>query len=231
MNKINEVGVRLLEYKDELLKDYPKIVKDSLLLSLEQMLSDKVIDLTTYEIIKNTAESKDGFTSYLLTRKEFTKTYEELFEEYEVLRNDLDEELRMHELFDLRTETIVEKDSIYILKTFLIDENFVMDYFGVQEIDLIKLMKRKGFVENFVALRLTKILNDIVNKTKYGTSLLNYDSSLVYFNENYNGYNIDLIMEVKISDIPILEKKNMILAEIKNTKALSEEIYRNKMQI
>lgn len=229
MKKINENGIKLLEYKEELMKDYPKIVRDSLILALEQMMAENIIDLVTYQTIKNTNESKDSFISYLLTKKEFTKTYEELFEEYEVFRIELDEELKMHDLFDLLTETVVEKDSIYVIKKFTIDESFVMDYFGVDEADLIRIMKRRGFVEKFTALRLTKVLKDIINESKKEISILNIDNSLAYFNEDNNGYNIDLIMGIQIDDLLKLDSKTVILGEIKEITVLADKIYKSKM--
>lgn len=231
MKKINEIGIKLLEYKDELTKDYPKIVRESLVFSLEQMLNNKIIDLTTYEIIKDIKENRDSFMSYLLTKDEFVKTYEELFEEYEVFRKELDEELKNHELFDLKTKTVVEKDVIYILKTFSIDEDFVMNYFGVEKNDLSKLMKGKGFVEKFVVLRLTKVLKDIIDMSNYNISVLCLDNSLVYFNEESNEYNIDLIMKIKIEDISVSDKKKKIIIEIKDVKTLAENIYKDKVKI
>lgn len=231
MQKINEVGIKLLEYKEELIKEYPKIVKDALVFSLEQMLNNKVIDLTTYEIIKNESESKDSFKSYLLTKEEFVKTYEELFREYEILRKELNEELITHELLDLKTETIVEKDVIRVLKTFLVDEKFIIDYFGVQETDLIKLMGRKGFVEKFTALRLVKILKDIIREVQNKLFMLKVDNSLVYFNEKNIGYNIDLIIDIDVDDISVLESKDKIITGIKEVNLLAENTYGDKMKI
>lgn len=229
LKKINETGIRLLEYKEELMKDYPQIVRDSLLLSLEQMVSDKVIDLNTYQVMKSTSENKESFVSYLLTKKEYIKSYDELFKEYDVYREELSEELKMQELHDLTTETIVEKDSIYVAKTFTLDEKFVMDYFGVEEKDLIKLMKRRGFMEKFATLRLTKVMSDIIKKGKSIISLIKLDSSLAYFNDSEDGFNIDFIMEISVDDLPILDKKTKIIAEIKDMKSLAENTYKNKM--
>lgn len=213
------------------MKDYPEIVRDSLILSLEQLLDNKIIDLTTYELMKDRKEDRHSFEDYLLTKKDFTKTEKELFEEYEVFRNELDEELKEHELYDLKTETIVKEDSIYVLKTFLADEEFVMDYFGVEELDLIKLMRRKEFIEKFAVLRFTKILKDIIDKVSYKISILEVDNSLVYFNETYNGYGIDLIMKASISDVSVLDKRNKIIVEIKDINEIAGEIFKQKALI
>lgn len=229
INKINNVGLQLLEYKEELLKDYPKIVRDALILSLEQMAEQKIIDIDTFETIKNTDESVDLFLAYLLTKKEFTKSYKELFKEYEEIREELNKDLELQNLFDLKTETIVEKDVICILKTFSINESFVMEFFGVEEKDLIKLMKRRGFVEKFAALRLTKVLTDIIKEGKINTTMIKLDNSLAYFNENGDGYNIDLIMEASVNDLIAIDKKKRIISEVKTIRKLADKTYKEKM--
>lgn len=228
MKKINEVGIKLIEYKDELTKNYPKIVTDSLFYSLEQMVDNQVIDLGTYEIIRNSQESKEDFLDYLLSNEKYIKSYEELFAEYDITRRELDEELKMHDLFTLKTETKVETDSILVLKTFSIDEQFVADYFGVDEEEIVKLMKRKGFIEKYTALRLIKVLKDIINQGKRSFSLIKLDHSLAYFAENGDGYNIDLIIEIPIDNLLVLEKKNAVLVEIKEVNGLADRIYRTK---
>lgn len=229
MRKINAVGMKLIEYKKELVKNYPKIVIDSLMLSIEKMVDNGEVDLETYKRIENKDEDIDNFISFLLTKKQYIKTFEELFQEYEVFRKEIAEELEMHGLLDLSTETVVEKDVIYITKTFSINENFVMEYFGVEEKDLISLMKRRGFVEQFVALRLSKILKDIKKEAEVYASLIKIDNSLAYFNEEKSGYNIDLIMVLPIDDLYDLENKTKVIVEIKEINALAEKKYNSKM--
>lgn len=229
MRKINAIGMKLIEYKKELVKDYPQIVIDSLMLAIEKMVDNGEVDLETYKRIENKDEDIDNFISFLLTKEQYRKTFEELFQEYEVFRKEIAEELEMHGLLGLSTETVVEKDVIYITKTFSINENFVMEYFGVEEKDLISLMKRRGFVEQFVALRLTKILRDIKKEAEVYISLIQIDHSLAYFNEEKSGYNIDLIMIISIDDLCSLENKTKIIAEIKDINALADKKYNNKM--
>lgn len=229
MRKINAIGMKLIEYKKELVKNYPKIVIDSLMLSIEKMVDNGEVDLETYKRIENKDEDIDNFISFLLTKKQYRKTFEELFQEYEVFRKEIAEELEMHGLLDLSTETVVEKDVIYITKTFSINENFVMEYFGVEEKDLITLMKRRGFVEQFVALRLSKILKDIKKEAEVYASLIKIDNSLAYFNEEKSGYNIDLIMVLPIDDLYDLENKTKVIVEIKEINALAEKKYNSKM--
>jgi len=228
--KLNEVGLKLIEYKKELEKNYPKIIKDSLLLSLEQMADNKIIDLSTYELIKSEDENMDTFTSFLLTQNKYTKTNKELFSEYETLRKNLEEELDiMHEVNDLNTVTVVEKDLIQVIKTFSIDKDFIINYFGITEQEFPKLTKKKGFMDQFVALRLTKILKDIINQNQKILSLLRLKNSLTYFNEAEEKYSIDLIMEILVDDIFKEENKEKIISEIKETRTLSGKIYNSKM--
>lgn len=230
IKKLNNVGLKLIEYKDELSKDYSPIVRDALLNSLEQMVESGIIDIGIYEAIKNNNEGKDDFILKLMNSDKYIKSHEELLEEYEVIRKEIGEELVMHDLSDLTTGILVEEDSITILKTFVIDGNFVMDYFGVDEVDLDKLMKRKGFVEKFTALRLVKITNDIISRMKNKNKFISLDHSMAYFDEDGDGYKIDLIMKVIISDLLVLDKKNIIISEIKETTNFATKIYNSKIK-
>lgn len=229
MRKINDIGMKLLEYKQELLKDYPEIVIDSLMLAVEKMVNDGKVDLETYKRIEDKTEDTDRFVSFLLSKEQYRKTFEELFKEYEVLRKELAEELEMHDLLGLNTETVVEQDAICVIKTFSIDEKFVMEYFGVEEKDLITLMKKRGFIEQFVALRLAKILKDIKKEVEVYASLITIDSSLAYFNEEKSGYSIDLIMVIPVDILCNIDTKNRVIVEIKDINTLADKKYNSKM--
>lgn len=228
MNRINEMGMQLLQYKGELQKDYPKIVRDSLLLALEQMVENKAMDLDTFNIIENKELNAEDFREYLLTKPTFSKTKEEIFDEFEIVRKILVEKLEENELNDLLTESIPERDIISVSKKFSIGEQFTMDYFGVDEKDLLKLMKRRGFIEKFAVLRLTTIFKDIIDKIPSYLDLFKTDMSLVYFDKDKEGYNIDLIFEIKIEHIENTEVTSDIIEKIKDIKLKAKDMYDEK---
>jgi hypothetical protein len=228
MNRINQKGMELIQYKIELSKDYPEIVKNSLILALEQMLENEVIDLDTYMNIKDETFSLESFEKYLLTKPSFLKTEEEIFQEFEALRKILDDKLDELEVEGLKTESIIDKDVILVTRKFCIDEDFTLRYFGVEEKDLLKLMKRRGFVEKFAVLRLTAIFRQFMEKVTYPKELFDIDVSLVYFDKDENGYSIDFTFEVNIEDIENQEKLDKICEAIKAIKQEVEEFYQKR---
>lgn len=228
LNRINEKGVQLIQYKEELLKDYPQIVRDSLVLALQQMVENGAVDLDTFNIMVDKSMKVDAFREYLLTKPNFSKTKEEIFQEFEVIRENLVKKLEASEMSDMFTESIPEKDIIMISKKFCIGEAFTMKYFGVEEKDLLKLMKRRGFVEKFAVLRLTAIFNDVMKRIPLYEHLFKTDVSLVYFDKDENGYSIDLFYEVNIKHFENEEQTQAILDKIKDSKIKAEEIYNQK---
>lgn len=228
LNRINEKGTQLIQYKEELLKDYPQIVRDSLVLALEQMVENEVVDLDTFNIMVDKSINTDTFREYLLSKPTFSKTEEEIFKEFEIIREELMKKLEANEMEDMFTESVPEKDVIVISKKFCIGEAFTMKYFGVEEKDLLKLMKRRGFVEKFAVLRLTAIFNNVIKLIPMHDNLFKTDVSLVYFDKDENGYSIDLFYEVDIKHFEKEEKIQTIIDSIKDSKLKAEEIYNQK---
>lgn len=201
MNRINQRGMDLIQYKCELMKDYPKLVKDSLILALEQMVENKVLDMDTYMLIRDESSTPESFEEYLYTKPNFLKTDEEIFAEFEVIRSKLNDKLASHGLHQLQSESVIDKDIILVTKKFCVNEEFTMKYFGVEEKDLLKLMKRRGFVEKFAVLRLTAIFKPFMEALEVPSDLFVCDMSLVYYDKDENGYSIDLYFELPIEEV------------------------------
>lgn len=230
MRKINDLGRELICFHEELKKDYPEIVKKSLIATLERMASNDVIDYKAFELLQDEKTKKEDLLLVLSNNKRYVKNNEELFEEYEEVRKELDKTLREINLSKLSTETKVEKDEIYVCKTFTINKIFVINYFGVEEAEIPKLMSRKGFIETFVALRLVKVLGDIIAEGSRAVKKVNLSHSLAYIDESGEKYNIDLVTIVKIDDLDIEEEKVQVMEDIKKVEAISERVYEQKMK-
>ena len=65
INEVNKNVNIITPYKGELLKDYPKIVKDSLHLSLSQLVENNLLDSDTLFLLQDQTQSVDSFESYL----------------------------------------------------------------------------------------------------------------------------------------------------------------------
>jgi len=229
MNRINHKGMELLEYKKELMKEYPPLIKSSLILALEQMTENKVVDMDTYLVIKNEETSIDTFHQYLLKKSTFTKTPEEVYEEFEVLRKKLDGYFEEKGISDLQSESVIDKDVILVSRKFTMDQAFTMNYFGVEEKDLLKLMKRRGFVEKFAVLRLMKIFKEWLKYATYKESLIVPNISLVYFDSEEYGYSIDVTFEISIEEIEKEQLLEDITLEITRLKGEAEAFYESKI--
>lgn len=228
MNRINQRGMDLIQYKTELMKEYPKLVRDSLLLALETMVENKVLDMDSYLVIKEENSDVSSFEEYLQSKSQFLKTDEEIFQEFEVIRMGLNEKLIANNLEGLQTESVIDKDLILITKKFSINEAFTMEYFGVKENDLLKLMKRRGFVEKFAVLRLTAIFKPFKETLEYPKDLFGCDISLVYFDKNVNGYSIDLYFEIPVEEVEREDKISEYCDAIKEIVGKAEEHYASK---
>jgi hypothetical protein len=196
------------------MKDYPKLVKDSLYLALEQMVENKVLDMDTYLFIREEDTTTTTFEEYLYSKSSFLKTDEEIFAEFEIVRSKLNDKLVLHGLNQLHSESVTDKNVILVTKKFCVNEEFAMNYFGVEEKDLLKLMKRRGFVEKFAVLRLSAIFKPFMEKLEFPSDLFICDMSLVYFDKEENGYSIDLYFELPVEEVEADEKLDQICGGI-----------------
>jgi len=231
MNRINKQGIELLQYKQELEQQYPDLVKKSMYIALEQMVESDVIDLDTYTTIKNEDLDHHDVEEYLMHKKAFTKTHEEVLAEFEVVRHAINDGLETQNITHLQTESHVDKDVISVTRKFTLGRTFTTEYFGVKEEDLLNLMKRKGFIEKFAVLRLTKILQKARETLTYPKEWFAIDESLVYFDKEEDGYSIDFVLEIPIEHIEATTNHVAICEEIKKITDVVESFYDVRMKV
>lgn len=172
MNKYNKIGMEVLGYKEELLNpNYPTLVRKALLSAVDALQTNEIIDVDVHFSMKDNAISIATFEQLLLEKPKLIKTGEELFKEYESIREIFDGKLRKCSVFEqekdlaiVTTESKVDIEQIHIISTFKIDADFAADYFGKRDAELDSLMKRKGFVERFTVLRYNKMMGDFLYK-------------------------------------------------------------------
>jgi hypothetical protein len=232
MNKFNNLGIELINYKHEILRNYPDIVKKSLHLSVDQLLQNNMIDIDTHYALKDDGTGAESFKEYILTKPAYMKTVEELLVEYEALREKLNQKLADHEMIEkVHTQSYVDKEKITISKTFMLNEEYIMAFFGVPKEDLEKLMKRKGFVEKYAVLRLPKILGEYLKAIDYPPELFKCGASLVYYDVDNNGYSIDLLFEIPIEIVEDENNGEEIVLNIKDIIANAVDYYNTKTVI
>ena len=235
MNKLNKVGNQMLEYKNELNKDYPELVINSLLSMVDKLAEDGVIDVDTHYAVKEKSVSKESLRKLLLDKTAFLKTHEELFAEYEEIRSKINDILGIdnEDLNEvIKTVSSVNNEKIAITKEFIITEDFIRNYFYIEsDKDYEILMKRKGFVEKFAILRLDKILRDFKTQKEIQSDYYEVINSNVFFEAERNIYGIHLLFNIPIDN---LEEENGlidIVSEIKNIIEEANEYFDSRMAI
>lgn len=233
MNKLNKVGNQMIEYKVELGKDYPELVINSLLAMVDKLAVDGVIDVDTHFSLKEKDISIESLRELLLSKTNFLKTHEELFAEYEEIRNHINELLGIDDEDEIiKTVSSVTNEKIAITKEFIITEDFMKNYFYIEtEKDYEILMKRKGFVEKFAILRLEKILRDFKAHAEIQSEDYEVINSNVFFEAERNVYGIHLLFNLPIEKIEDKERLEIIIEEIKVLMDKSTEYFESRMTI
>ena len=219
IHKLNTQGIQLLEYKKELLKDYPQIIKDNLKDGIERMVFNKLISETLKSMLIDETISILDLKNYLLENPEFIKSRDEVYKEYELYKNKLYQTLVKQEIISKNNQYKIDidedNDTIDLVKTFSLDTNFVRLYFSVlDDRELSKLTKTKGFIEKFSALRLYTVANNFVEKYKnYDIDKFEISFDNPYIEEDGLAHSVEIIIKIK----PLyLEKeslfKNTIIA-------------------
>ena len=105
-----------------------------------------------------------------------------------------------------------------------------MEYFGVNEEDMIQLMKKRGFMEKFAVLRMNKVFKEIYNEMKE-EQYITHGFSLVYFNRAITGFSVDYKYHLNVDFIANEENMKMVLKKIKEVDRIVEKKYNKKMSI
>lgn len=236
MNKLNELGNELIQYKTELMKEYPEIIKKSLASSVETLCVNKIIDITTHQLIIDNSNSLEDFYDYVMTQEAFLKTREELLLEYEEIRKAINVSLEKNELVNyIETINNIDTEMISIVyKGFIIDKDFVKRYFKIGNSKMDKLMQKQGFIEKFAVLRLPRILEEFLNTVDYPKELFDCKATNTCLEEcveqENNTYDIRLVFDIPIK---ILEDKEInnedILLNIKDIILNAKEFYDKRM--
>lgn len=231
MNRINAQGLNLIEYKKELNRNYSLLVKNALILALNKLVEEKKLDEETLQKIQDTAIDIQTFSRYLLSRKEYTKNTKELLAEFEKVRYEINAYLiKIGFVDNVSTESLIDKNIIAVLKTYNLPQDFILNYFGIKENQLEQLMKKKGFIEKFAVLRMTKVCKEIcleAPQDRYITQA----QSLVYFNKETQSFSIDYRYNLNVDYIAQPHNAPVTLDKIKEIDETVEKLFLSKMGI
>ena len=221
--------MNLIEYKKEYTRHISLIIDEALIIALGTLVDKKVLDLETFDLIKNDLVTIDEFERHLLTRREFVKSSRELLKEFEKVRGTINDYLKEIDWVNsIDTESSVDSNKITILRQFAIPKEFIMDFFGVDEKDMIQLMKKKGFVEKFAVLRMNKVFKEIYGEM-HEEQYITQGYSLVYFNANVTGFSIDYKYHLNVDFIANDGNMRSIIKRIREIDKVVERKFNKKM--
>ena len=239
MNKLNQLGCELIEYKQELNKDYSDVIIKSLMFTIDKLIEDDIIDVDVHYAIKEKDIKEEQLREILLNKEAYLKTEEELLKEYAVITKRIEEILELEEYEDttISITNEVKLDKIQIMKEFILTEEFIKNYFYIEsESDYKALMNRKGFIEKFAILRLEKILRDFKegNLEENNDKLfLGYEMiySNVFYDSDREVYGIHLLFDIDVNDLEPDEQFITIIENIKDVITKATGYFNSRMKI
>ena len=231
INRINEQGMTLIEYKTEYMSHHSRLIDNALIIALESLINKKQLDEETFEYIKKDSITIEELRKHLLLRKEYTKSPKELFKEFEKVRMTINNYLKEIDFTNwIDTESNVESNRITILKQYNLTKEFIMEFFGIDEKDMIQLMKKRGFVEKFAVLRMNKVFKEIYNEMNE-EQYITQGYSLVYFNRAITGFSVDYKYHVNVDYVANEGNMHNIIKKIKEIDKIVERKFNKKMSI
>lgn len=221
VNKLNKVGMEVLEYKQELLNpDHKDIVRKALVSAITDLMHAEVIDREVFESLKDDEDSEHNTKLLILEKANLCKSTEELIEEYDTLRVPFEEELLERDelqnpkLHPMKTENDIENDEVHLVVDFGFGKDFVSDYFGKDGQQLELLMEdsafrrvKGSFAGRFLLMRLKKIASDFLKKQEgYNESTgrveltdnMSVAMTKVYINTDEQVHGIELVAHIEV---------------------------------
>lgn len=233
MEKLNKIGLDVLEYKSELLRDdHSSIVRKALVSAVTDLLSGEIIDHNIHDALRDEDLTVRDVRSLALGSHNLRKTIDELTTEYEAFREPFHAQLtQMDGVNDssfarISSESHVEAEEFQVILSFEMSKAFISDYFEREGDYLDRMMKADGFAEKFAMLRYGALM------LKFLKSQPDYDddrkrapigkgveigATKVYFNKDEELYGVELVFHIPVASLedaedcealyPLLESK------------------------
>lgn len=219
MNKLKPIAQEILDIKRELLnKNHSSVVKKALEVAIDRMLVEGYIDLDMQLYLKDENCSLKEFKNIVVSSEKYIKTEEELMVEYEDLTKKIDVLLKHVGLENYYINVSLKSDKINICKVFTLEEEYLKKYFYIQDNmneHFEELMKKKGFIQQFAALRLPRIISNFIEKNPplEGCRIRKSHS---YFKSDVGKYAIDLVFSIDSKTVEYMDEDSSILSDIYN---------------
>lgn len=229
MERLNKSGRALLEYRNEYKKHYSDSIDESLKEAISIMYNERKIDEKVFKSIFNESISDDDFEIILSKKKEFTKNTAELNYEFDLVRRKINEYMiEIGFINSMNTKNSLDINKIIIIHQFDLNRNYIMSSFGVNQTEIIPLMKRRGFVEKFAVLRLNQVLKEIYGEMRMPEDI-DHGYSLVYYNKKTQSFSIDYKFYINVDVASDEKRMKSLLDKIKELDKIIDKKFHNKL--
>lgn len=229
MELLNKNGNVLMGYRREFKRHYADSVDEALKDAVYTLYKEGQISEKLFRMIFDENIEDGDVYSYLVSKREFTKSSMELNSEFDQVRERVNTYLiKIGFTKNVCTKNSINTNRIYVIKQYDIPKDLLLRYFGLTPTEIIPLMKRKGFMDKFCVLRLSQAFKEIYGSLKVPEHL-DHGYSLIYYNKSIQGFSIDYKYMVNINYIMDEERMMDVMDRIKDLDAIVEKQFEQKM--
>ena len=229
MEILNKNGMILMDYRREFKRHYADSVDEALKDAILTLYKENQIPEKLFRIILDDGIDDSVVYTYLLSRREFTKSSMELNSEFNEVRERVNDYLiKINFVKNVCTKNSINTNRIYIIKQYDIPKELLLSYFGLTPSEIIPLMKRKGFMDKFCVLRLSQAFKEIYSELRVPEHI-DHGYSLIYYNKLIQGFSIDYKYMVNINYVNDEERMCDLMDKIKKLDEVVERKFESKM--
>lgn len=229
MEILNKNGMILMDYRREFKRHYADSVDEALKDAILTLYKEGQIPEKLFRIILDDNVDDSVVYTYLLSRREFTKSSMELNSEFNEVRERVNDYLiKINFVKNVCTKNSVNTNRIYVIKQYDIPKELLLSYFGLTPSEIIPLMKRKGFMDKFCVLRLSQAFKEIYTELRVPEHI-DHGYSLIYYNKLIQGFSIDYKYMVNVNYINDEERLCDLMDKIKKLDEVVERKFESKM--
>ena len=229
MELLNKNGNVLMGYRREFKRHYADSVDTALKDAIYALYKDGQISEKLFRMILDESIEDGDVYSYLVSKREYTKSSMELNSEFDQVRERVNTYLiKIGFTKNVCTKNSINTNRIYVIKQYDIPKDLLLRYFGLTPTEIVPLMKRKGFMDKFCVLRLSQAFKEIYGSLKVPEHL-DHGYSLIYYNKSIQGFSIDYKYMVNINYIMDEERMMDVMDRIKDLDAIVEKQFEQKM--
>lgn len=213
------------EYKRHCAESIDKALKEA----VYEMYKDGSIPEKLFRILLDESIDDGDVYSYLVSKREFTKSSMELNSEFNQVRQKVNSYLiKIGFTNNICTKNSINTNRIYVIHQYDIQKDFLLKYFGLTPTELIPLMRRKGFMDKFCVLRLLQVFKEIYASLRVPEHI-DHGYDKVFYNNSTQCFSIDYKYKVNINYIMDDDRMADTMDRIKKLDAIVEKQFEQKM--